>query len=146
MTKNNRHCVNTMCKSSLKLVKSIPVLTPPCTPVDHLRVLIGQMDLHITSPRLAGRLSHYVHNWEHITQDRWVLQSITGYQLELTQTPHQANQPQEILCSKVEHSKISQEISELLVKGAIVEAQLTTGSFISQIFLVEKKGGDRGHS
>ena len=37
--------------------------------------------------------------------------------------------------------KISQEIKELLTKDAIVEAQLSTSSYISQIFLVEKKGG-----
>jgi len=99
------------------------------------------MDLHITSPSLAGRLSQYVGNWEQITQDRWVLQAITGYRLELTQTPHQARQPHGISCSQEEHAKISQEIKELLDKGAIVEAPLSTGSYITQIFLVEKKGG-----
>ena len=96
------------------------------------------MDLHITSLRLTRRLSHYVHNWEHITQDRWVLQSITGYQLELTQTLHQAKQPQGISCSEEKHNKISQELTELLAKGAIVEAQLSLGRFISQW---KRKGG-----
>ena len=61
--------------------------------------------------------------------------------MELTQTPHQARQPQGILCSKEKHGKISQEIKELLDKGAIVEAPLSAGSYISQIFLVEKEGG-----
>jgi len=47
----------------------------------------------------------------------------------------------EIACSEEEHAKISQEIKKLQVKGAIVEAQLSPLSFVSQIFLVEKKGG-----
>ena len=39
----------------------------------------------------------------------------------------------------MEHSKISQEISELLAKGVIVEAQLSIGSFISHWW--KRKGG-----
>jgi len=99
------------------------------------------MDLHISSPNLAGRLSHYAHNWALITQDRWVLQAITGYQLELTQKPYQARKSLEISCSLEEQTKISQEVKELLAKGAIIEAQLSPQSYVSQIFLVEKKGG-----
>ena len=42
--------------------------------------------------------------------------------------------------SSEEEEKIAMEISELLGKGAIVETQLSAESFVSQIFLVEKKG------
>ena len=45
------------------------------------------------------------------------------------------------MCPTVHSIKISQEIKELLTKGVIVEVQLSTSSYISQIFLVEKKGG-----
>ena len=39
---------------------------------------------------------------------------------------------------------ISTEIGELLSKGAVVETTPSQGSFVSQIFLVEKKeGGQR---
>ena len=39
---------------------------------------------------------------------------------------------------------ISTEIRELLSKGAVVETTPSQGSFVSQIFLVEKKeGGQR---
>jgi len=40
-----------------------------------------------------------------------------------------------------EHTKVSREIKELQTKGAIVEAWLSPLSFVSQIFLVEKKVG-----
>jgi len=41
---------------------------------------------------------------------------LTGYLLELTQTPHQVRQTQEISCSQEEQIKISQEVGELLAK------------------------------
>ena len=141
MTSNCRLFVNTTCKKSMNVINPTPTLTQVCSQAEHLKVLISQMDLTIKSASLAGRLSHYTHNWEYITQDRWVLQAITGYTLELTQTPNQMRQPQAIRCSTEEHIKITQEVTDLLNKGAIVETQVSTGNYVSQIFLVEKKGG-----
>ena len=97
----------------------------------------------------ANGPSHYqqlpggkgVRNWYLITQDRWVLQTTTGYQLELMQVPYQIRPSSAIQCSSEEKHKVSQEVQELLKKGAIVEAQLTQGSFVSQIFLLERKEG-----
>ena len=83
--------INTCCNKFIKLSQSYPVLTHPHTQVQHLQVLINQMDLTISSNCLAGRVAHYVHNWELITQDRWVLQTITGYHLDLVQTPTRQN-------------------------------------------------------
>ena len=121
-----------------------PLLTPQTSLTHHIKVLIDQINFPISSPNLAGKLDLYEPNWAHITQDRWVLSAISGYKLELTQMPHQVRPSQEISCSQEEHAKISQEIRELQAKGAIVEAPLTQISIVSQIFLVEKKGGDRG--
>ena len=43
-----------------------------------------------------------------------------------------------------EREKISQEVQELVTKGEVVETTLSKKSFVSQIFLVEKKeGGQR---
>ena len=43
-----------------------------------------------------------------------------------------------------EQEKISQEVQELVTKGEVVETTLSKKSFVSQIFLVEKKeGGQR---
>ena len=61
--------------------------------------------------------------------------------MEITQTPYQCKQPQGISYSGEEHINLSQEIKELLTKGAIVEAQMSISSYISQIFLLKKKGG-----
>ena len=102
---------------------------------------MGTLDLSIIAPCLAGRLTHYVKNWEVITQDRWVLQAITGYSLDLLQTPHQAKSPAVLRHCKTDHALITQEVQELLAKQAIKEAQISPNSFIPQLFLVEKKGG-----
>ena len=53
--------------------------------------------------------------------------------------PHQGCAPQEVQVSSDMQSQISEGIVELLSKGAIEETQPDPQSFISQIFLVEKK-------
>jgi len=125
-------------------VNPIPLLTQVVAQKHHLEVLIGQMNLTINSPVLAGRLAQFITNWEKITQDGWVLQAIKGYQLELVQPPWQLRPMPAINCSVEESKMISTEIGELMSKGAVVETTPSQGSFVSQIFLVEKKeGGQR---
>ena len=64
--------INTCCNKFIKLCQRGPVSTHPHTQVQYLQVLIDQMDLTISSNCLAGRVAHYVLNWELITQDQWV--------------------------------------------------------------------------
>ena len=52
-------------------------------------------------------------------------------------------QTQAIKCFTEEHIKITQEVTDFLNKGVIVETLVSTRSYVSQIFLVEKKGGQR---
>ena len=94
--------------------------------------------------KLAGRIAHFSQNWEVLTQDQWVLQTVGGYQLDLLRTPHQYQVPNMIKSTRENSSLVTLEVTGLLSKGAIVETQLTPHSFVSQIFLVEKKdGGER---
>ena len=76
-----------------------PLLPQVSAQQQHLEVLISQLNLTITSPMLAGRLAQFVSNWEKITQDRWVLQAIRGYKLELVQPPWQRKPMPAIRCS-----------------------------------------------
>ena len=96
-----------------------PLLTPVGTPAHHIEVLMGTLDLSITAPCLAGRLVHYVRNSEVITQDRWVLQAISGYKLDLFRTPHQEKRSLVLHHSQTDHTLITQEVQELLAKQAI---------------------------
>jgi len=95
----------------------------------HLEVLIGQMNLTIS---LAGRLAQFNTNWERIAQDRWVLQAIRGYQLELVQSPWQIRPMPAISCSIEEEEMISSEVRELLSKGAVIETTPSLGNFVSK--------------
>ena len=126
------------------IVNHTPMLTQVASPKHHLEVLIGQMNLTITSPILAGRLAQFIPNWQKVTQDRWVLQAIGGYQLELVQTPWQIKPMPAINCAIGDKELISKEVKELLSKGAVVEIPPSQEGFVSQLFLVEKKeGGQR---
>ena len=97
------------------------------------------MNLSINCTRLAGHVAHFLQNWEVLTQDQWVLQTVGGYQLDLIRTPHQYQVPNQIKTTQENSSLVILELTELLSKGAIVETQLTPHSFVSQLFLVEKK-------
>ena len=99
------------------------------------------MNLQISCQHIAGRVSYFLSNWEVLTQDQWVLQTVGGYQLELTSTPHQTRVPHQIRCSPENMAQISTEVTDLINKGAIIETQVVQQSFVSQIFLVEKKDG-----
>ena len=107
----------------------------------HIQALINNMNLLIRCTSVAGRVSHFLPNWEVLTQDQWVLHTVAGHQLDLTSPPRQAHVPQQIQTTTENATLITVEVAELLSKGAIVETQLSPNSYVSQIFLVEKKGG-----
>ena len=113
-------------------------VTPPLSPIGtqthHIKVLMGQGDYVV----------HYVRNWEVITQERWVLQAIIGYKSDLIQTPHQGSRQAMLHHNQIDQTLIIEEVQQLLAKQAIKEAQLSPNSFISQLFLVEKKGSGQG--
>lgn len=98
---------------------------------------LGQIDCQ----SLTRRVLHHLPNWNMLTQDNWVLQTVQGYMIDFTQIPHQAHCPPPIMTSQNNHALVTQEVQELIRKEAIVKTTASTASFVSQIFLVEKKGG-----
>ena len=131
ITQIDLHCVN----NPLKIVLPTHVSNSQC------QVFINSLDLSITCPALAGRVGYFQPDWEVLTQDHWVLQTVGVYQLELTSLTQQSRIPLTVKCSEEAMAQITTKISELLSKGAIVEAQVSSESFVPQLFLVEKKGG-----
>ena len=95
----------------------------------------------LTCHQPAARLTHFRANWQAITQGHWVLQAIQGYCLDLLACPTQLRAPSEIHLPQEERALVSQEITKLLEKGAITQAPSNQPGFISQLFLVPKKGG-----
>ena len=74
---------------------------------------------------LGWMVAHFQTNWEVLTQDRWVLQIVAGYQLELLGVPYQARHPPQMRVSSENQAQISAEVSELLFKGAITDKSIT---------------------
>ncbi|CAH1242312.1 Hypp6569 [Branchiostoma lanceolatum] len=67
---------------------------------------------------VAGRLQHFLPQWQAITSDAWVLQAIQGLKPQLTGRPIQRVAPWEQNRSAEETDLISREIQSLLQKGA----------------------------
>ena len=103
-------------------------------------LVLNATRLQMTTP--TGRLQLLVHNWQLITQDPWVLESVQGYKLEFTQTPVQRRAPEEPHLPSELESGMAEEMSKLVVKGAIsAVAGVHPEGFISRMFLVPKKDG-----
>ena len=90
---------------------------------------------------LAGCIKHFLANWEAITQDDWVTQTITGYKIEFLWEPQQNHRPPPITFTKKEEACMQTEIQSMLDKQAIVETESRAHGFYSQMFLVPKKDG-----
>ena len=78
---------------------------------------------------------------ETITSDPWVIQTITGVNIEFTSKPFQVIAPCENTFSTAESEAIDLEVQKLLQKGVISKTPHEPGEFISQIFIRPKKDG-----
>ena len=90
---------------------------------------------------LAGRLKHFISNWENLTQDQWVLEAIQGYRVPFTHQPTQPHAPKALHHSSEEEEMMQEEIQSMLEKQAIVQTPPGGRGFLSTIFLVPKKDG-----
>ena len=90
---------------------------------------------------LAGRLRHFLRNWQVITQDQWVLEAVQSYRIPFCSTLHQSRPPRQIELSKEGNTLMMEEIFWMLEKGAITETSPKGRVFLSTVFLVPKKDG-----
>ena len=92
---------------------------------------------------LAGRLKHCISNWEIISKNPWVLETVQGFHLDLMSTPHQLSVPLTVPHSEENMALIYLEIQQILEKEAlhVVPPEESRQGFVSSIFLVPKKGG-----
>ena len=80
-------------------------------------------------------------NWWKITQDQWVLEAVRGYKVPFISTPYQMQPLRQLALSREGEGLMSEEISEMMAKGAIQEASHKGRGFVSNVFLVPKKDG-----
>ena len=112
--------------------------------LDSIKIKLGfkrvVSEVHKNYP-LAGRQQRFLHNWEKLTQDQWVLQTVKGVQIEFISTPHQSFFPSQPKASENDRASLQEEITSMMGKGAIVELswEETHTGFFSTMFLVPKK-------
>ena len=77
---------------------------------------MGVNNLYLTDLPQAGRLCHHLSNWSLITQDRWVLNTVQGYQIDFVSEPHQQSPPNPPHYFSEQTSLIHEELAKLLKK------------------------------
>ena len=90
----------------------------------------------------GGRLKQFTSQWQCITSDPFILNSVKNYKIEFDNgEPMQFMPPKEINFTKPEQEVIDNEIDKLLTKGVISETTHCPGEYISTIFIRPKKDG-----
>ena len=123
-----------------------PIIAPSINGVQSVQSIIaslGIVPLEVNTKEVpAGRLKHFLSNWEHLTRDRWILNTVGGYQIEFSPEPSQFRKPYSPHFSQVQDQLIREEVGELQRKGAVTEVTAPMeGGFYSTLFLVPKKDG-----
>jgi len=90
---------------------------------------------------VAGRLRYHLANWQVITRDRWILDTVEGYCMEFTNDPYQMSLPHPPQFGAEQATQLREELGELIRKGAVREVDSPRGGFYSTMFLVPKKDG-----
>ena len=90
----------------------------------------------------GGKTADKIKIWKRISTDKWVLDTIIGSTLELTDIPKQTFIPKPIKFSSEEKIKIQHELDRFNECGIIERASDDTeNKFISNIFIRPKKDG-----
>ncbi|CAG2190554.1 unnamed protein product [Mytilus edulis] len=89
----------------------------------------------------TGRLKNYVENWQKITSDKFILDTVEHCHLEFIDNsiPTQSLTPYQRIFDKGQEKIINDEIENLKKLGVIVEVKFDTDQYISPIFTVPKK-------
>ena len=89
----------------------------------------------------AGRLRSFQSNWSQITSDSWILQTISGCQIDFVEEPVQVYKPPKVSFSNDEKTAIHREIQDLLTKEGIRPLRHSESKFVSNLFTTPKKSG-----
>ena len=74
------------------------------------------LDVSLITTPVGGRLPLFIHNWEILTKDPWVLTTVRGYHLPLCQWPTQEAVPVTFMLDSKKEEALAEEISNLEVK------------------------------
>ncbi|XP_068757998.1 uncharacterized protein [Montipora capricornis] len=114
------------------------------TPVSEFKAILPSLLEYFqgkTKTFKAGSLAAYSHQWQEITSDPEVLETVTGQSIDFATLPIQENPLMQTKLSEVQTESVDLEIIQLLKKGVIQPCQHEAGEFISPIFTRPKKDG-----
>lgn len=89
-------------------------------------------------------MKHFLHNWEKLSKDQWVLETVKGLKLEFIQiSPVQTKLSNCHITPKEKSQIVREEIESMLEKKSHLRSKPTkVGNRLHKPhFLVEKKGG-----
>ena len=96
------------------------------------------------SPLLSNTLAQCAEQWKRCNPNQWVTRTVTrGYRLQFAEVPSLSSRVIYTRARGLKADALREEISSLLLKGAIVELSRDQSrlGFWSRYFLVQKKGG-----
>ncbi|XP_018493987.1 uncharacterized protein LOC108863840 [Galendromus occidentalis] len=85
-------------------------------------------------------LVDFATQWELLTSDDWILSTVRGYRISFLSPPFQPSSPHPIHFSQDETNNMDTLVNDLLAKGAIIPVTPQRVRFLSNLFLVAKKG------
>jgi hypothetical protein len=91
---------------------------------------------------VAGRLKFFATNWEIISNNPWIMETIKGFKIPLLQPPCQ-HQYRPHISSRLHQEALTAELGKLQGKGVIVQTgEHHQATFLSPIFTIPKKRGE----
>lgn len=86
-------------------------------------------------------MKYHLKNWQKISEDPWILETVSGYRINFDEQPCQEKLPNKILFTPDQWVIVDNEVKTLLKKGAIVKSFHEPDEFISNLFIVSKPNG-----
>ena len=107
--------------------------------------VVFKLDLNNTPKNFqGGKLAGNYENWLQITSDKWILDTIRGYEIEFNETPYQENIPAPLRLNKSEQEALDNEIVKFIDLGIVEECiPNQPDSFYSNLFTREKRDGSK---
>lgn len=125
-------------------VTSNIIATLDNTPVSEFKAILPSLLEYFqgkTKTFKAGSLAVSFYQWQELTSDPEVLETVTGQSIEFASLPIQEKPLMQTKLSEVQTESVDLEIIQLLKKGVIQPCQHEAGEFISPIFTRPKKDG-----
>lgn len=90
--------------------------------------------------KIAGRLKFFQAQWQSVTDDPFVIETIRGYKIPFFKKVFQNKIPRERIADR-EHERLRASIEELVKKGAVERCEAEKDQFLSSYFVAPKPDG-----